>query len=149
MNSTTSARALPAGLPAPAQEPLTRPYWEGTRRGQLVIQRCRTCRRFQWGPEWVCHRCRSFDLGWEDVATRGRIWSWQRPHHAVHPALNGFGPYTIVLVELPLADQVRMVGNLLCAPNAPVTIGAAVEAVFEAHDESEPPFTLVQWRLVD
>jgi uncharacterized OB-fold protein len=66
----------------------------------------------------------------------------------VHPALNGHGPYTIVLVELPGADAIRMVGNLLCPPDAPVTIGAEVEAVFEPHDEATPPYTLVQWRLV-
>ena len=142
---------LPAGLPAPAIEPLTTPYWEGTRAGKLVVQRCRGCGKYQWGPEWVCHRCHSFDLGWAEVAPRGKIWSWQRPHHPVHPALNGHGPYTIVLVELPHADGVRMVGNLLGSPpgppDAPVTIGAAVEAVFEPHDNASPPFTLVQWRL--
>jgi uncharacterized OB-fold protein len=146
--TTTTTRALPAGLPAPAQEPLALPYWEGTRAGRLVIQRCRGCGRHQWGPEWVCHRCHSFDLGWEEVAPRGRIWSWQRPHHPVHPALTGHGPYTIVLVELPHADGVRMVGNLLCGPTDPVAIGAEVEAVFEPHDEADPPYTLVQWRIV-
>jgi len=41
-----------------------------------------------------------------------------------------------------------MVGNLLCPPDAAVTIGAEVEAVFEPHDEATPPYTLVQWRLV-
>lgn len=145
MNATT--HALPAGLPAPAVEPLTRPYWEGTRQGKLVIQRCRSCGKHQWGAEWLCHRCHSFDLDWVEVAPRGRIWSWQRPHHPVHPALKGATPYTIVLVELPHADNVRMVGNLLIAPDAPVVIGAEVEAVFEAHDGAETPYTLVQWRL--
>lgn len=144
--NTTKTRALPDGLPAPAQEPVAKPYWEGTRDGKLVIQRCRGCGKYQWGPEWICHRCHSFDLGWEEVAPRGRIHSWQRPHHPVHPALNGHTPYTIVLVALPHADNVRMVGNLLCEPDAQVTIGAEVEAVFEPHDEADPPFTLVQWK---
>lgn len=139
--------ALPVGLPAPAQEPVAKPYWDGTRAGKLMIQRCKGCGAYQWGPEWVCHRCHSFDLGWEEVAPRGRIWSWQRPHHPVHPALNGHGPYTIVLVELPEAGNVRMVGNLLCAPDAKVEIGAEVEAVFEPHDDADPPYTLVQWRV--
>ena len=40
--STTMDRALPNGLPAPGQEPLTTPYWEGTRAGKLVVQRCRS-----------------------------------------------------------------------------------------------------------
>jgi len=146
--STLKERALPDGLPAPAQEPLTKPYWEGTRAGRLVIQRCRGCGKHQWGPEWICHRCHAFDLGWEEVAPRGRIWSWQRPHHPVHAALTGHTPYTIVLVELPHADGIRMVGNLLCAPDAPVRIGQEVEAVFEPHDDADPPYTLVQWRTI-
>lgn len=146
--STTPSRALPVGLPAPASEPLTAPYWEGTRAGRLVIQRCRGCGGWQWGPEWVCHRCHSFDLAWEEARARGRIYSWERPHHPVHPALNGHTPYIIVLVELPQAGNVRMVGNLLGDPHQEIGIDAEVEAVFEPHDEADPPYTLVQWRVV-
>ena len=79
---------------------------------------------------------------------KGRIYSYQRPHHPVHPALNGHGPYIAVLVELPHAGNVRMVGNLLGDPRQEVRIGAPVEAVFEHHDGANPPFTLVQWRVV-
>lgn len=147
MSSITQARALPSGMPAPAVEPLTEPYWEGTRGGKLRVQRCRGCGKYQWGPEWICHRCLSFDLAWEEVAPHGKIWSWERPYHPVTPALQGHGPYIIVLVELPHADNLRMVGNLLGDPMQEVQIGAAVEAVFEPHDESDPPYTLVQWRV--
>ena len=66
----------------------------------------------------------------------------------MHGALTGHTPYTIVLVELPHADNVRMVGNLICPPDAKIEIGAAVEAVFEPHDAADPPYTLVQWRLI-
>ena len=145
---STTTTALPAGLPAPAEEGLTKPYWDGTRDGKLVIQRCRGCGVHQWGPELICHQCHSFDLGWEAVAPRGRIYSWERPHHPVHPALNGHGPYIIVLVELPQAGHVRMVGNLLGDPLQDVRIGAEVEAVFEPHEAADPPYTLVQWRVV-
>jgi len=145
---STTTNALPAGMPAPGSEPLTAPYWEGTRQRRLMVQHCQGCGQLQWGPEWICHACHSFDLGWEEVTPRGRIYSWERPHHPVHPALAGHGPYTIVLVELPDAGGIRMVGNLLCAPDALVTIGAEVEAVFEPHDEAQPPYTLVQWRLI-
>jgi uncharacterized OB-fold protein len=64
----------------------------------------------------------------------------------VHPALRGHGPYVVVLVELPHAGGIRMIGNLLGDPMQDVVIGAAVEAVFEPHDDATPPFTLVQWR---
>ena len=65
----------------------------------------------------------------------------------VHRALDGHGPYLIVLVELPGAAGIRMVGNLPGDPMRTVTIGAEVEAVFEPHDDATPPYTLVQWQM--
>jgi uncharacterized OB-fold protein len=53
----------------------------------------------------------------------------------------------VVLVELPEAGGIRMVGNLLGNQTQEVRIGAEVEAVFEHHPDAEPPFTLVQWKL--
>jgi uncharacterized OB-fold protein len=64
----------------------------------------------------------------------------------VHPALKDAGPYVAVLVELPEAGNVRMIGNLLGDPRREVRIGASVEAVFERHDNATAPYTLVQWR---
>jgi uncharacterized OB-fold protein len=80
------------------------------------------------------------------VAPRGRIYSWERAWHPVHPALANHGPYIVVLVELPEAGDVRMIGNLIGDPMQEVTIGASVEAVFEPHDDATPAFTLVQWK---
>ena len=139
---------LPAGMPRPVPEAdqLDAPYWEGTRNGELRVQRCHACRAFQWGPEWICHRCLAFELEWVAVAPRGRIYSWERAWHPVHPALREHGPYVVVLVELPEAGHVRMIGNLIGDPMQEVTIGAPVEAVFEPHDDATPPFTLVQWK---
>lgn len=138
---------LPQGLPAPSAEGLSAPYWEATRCGVLKVQFCRGCDHWQWGPEWICHRCNSFDLDWRQVAPSGVIYSYQRVWHPVHPALNGHGPYVAVLVKLPDAGGIRMLGNLLGDPTQPVPIGAPVAAVFEPHDSADPPFTLVQWRL--
>jgi uncharacterized OB-fold protein len=114
----------------------------------LRIQKCGGCGAWQWGPEWICHRCHSFDLSWREITGKGRIYSYQRPHHPVHSALNGHGPYIAVLVELPNYGNIRMVGNLLGDPKQTVTIGGPVEAVFEPHDSADPPFTLVHWRVV-
>jgi uncharacterized OB-fold protein len=142
---------LPPGLPAPAPLPdgLDAAYWEGTRAHELRVQRCEACAAFQWGPEWICHACHSFDVGWAPVSGRGRVYSWERVWHPVHPALVERGPYVVVLVELPDAGGVRMIGNLLGDARQDVEIGAEVEAVFEDHDEAAPPFTLVQWKRIE
>ncbi len=138
---------LASGLPQPAPSPLDQPYWDGLRDEQITLQRCNACQGWQWGPEWVCHHCLSFDLDFEVVATTGRIYSFERVWHPVHPALEDQGPYLVVLVELPQADNVRLVGNLVGDPHQNVPIGAAVEAVFEHHTDADTPFTLLQWRL--
>ncbi len=138
---------LHAGLPGPVAAPdgLDAPYWQGLRDEQLLLQRCASCNRFQWGPEWICHRCLSFDVGYARVEPRGVIYSYERVWHPVHPALKDQGPYVIVLVELPAADAVRVVGNLLGDPRRRVEIGAPVHGVFEHHDAADAAFTLLQW----
>lgn len=148
MNATQSY--LPEGLPIPTPETdgLSAPYWNGLKEGVLTIQRCKSCGGWQWGPEWICHRCLSFDMGWEKVEPRGRIFSWERVWHPVHPALKGHGPYIVALVELPHADNVRLIGNLVGDPQQTVTIGAEVEGVFEHHPNASTPHTLLQWRTV-
>ncbi len=146
----TNTPYLAPGLaaPRPARDGLDDTYWAGARKHELWVQRCSACETYQWGPEWMCHNCQSFDVDWTQIDGRGRIYSWQRPHHPVHPALNNQGPYIVVLVELPEAGFIRMVGNLLGDPLQEVVIDSEVEAVFEDHDQADPPFTLVQWRVV-
>ncbi|MCA9821810.1 MAG: OB-fold domain-containing protein, partial [Dehalococcoidia bacterium] len=61
-------------------------------------------------------------------------------------ALKDALPYLTVLIELPQAGNIRMVGNLLGDPEQEVVIGSEVEAVFEDHGGDEP-YTLVQWRV--
>lgn len=144
--TTETTTYLPVGLPmpAPAVDGLDKEFWEAARRHELVVQRCNQCNAFQFGPEWICNKCHSFDLGWHRVSGKGRIYSWERIWHPVHPALKDACPYMVVLVELPDAGNVRMVGNLLGDAMDEVVIGSDVEAVFEDHPDAE--VTLVQWR---
>lgn len=140
---------LPDGLPIPIPDPdgLSTPYWQGLREDKIRVQRCNVCKTWQWGPEWICHRCHSEDLGWQEVAGEGVIYSWERAWHPVHPALKGAGPYVVVLVELPHAGGIRMIGNLLGDPQQIVRIGATVTARFEHHPQANPGFSLLQWRV--
>ena len=151
--STKSPRpeaVLPAGVPRPIASPdgLDAPYWEATRRHEIVAQRCTSCRGWQWSPEWICHRCHGFELAFETVPGPARLYSWQRVWHPVHPALSDSCPYVVVLVEFPGADDIRMLGNLVGDAEAEIAIGSRLEPAFEDHDEAEPPYTLVQWRRV-
>ena len=121
--------------PMPAPDGLDAPFWEGLAEGVLKFQHCRDCGSWQWGPEWIYHRCHSDNVEFDEVEPVGRIYSFERVWHPVHPALKDQGPYLVVLVEFPQAGDVRIVGNLLGDPEQDVQIGAEVEAVFEHHTE--------------
>jgi uncharacterized OB-fold protein len=136
---------LPEGLPTPRAQRtgLDTEFWAATKRHELVIQKCNNCKTFQWGPEFLCHKCRSFDVGWAKVSGRGRLYSWVRCWNPVHPALKEACPYIVAVIELPDGGNVRMVGNLLGDPMQNPPFDVAVEAVFEDH----PDATLVQWKV--
>ncbi len=136
---------LDEGLPQPVATELDEPYWSGLAENELRLQVCGACSRWQWGPEWICHRCHSDDVSFRAVPPKGFIYSYERVWHPVHPALKDQGPYIVVLVQIPAADDVRVVGNLLGDPQQEVTIGASVEGVFEHHD-GDNPHTLLHWR---
>ena len=149
MARVTTESYMPEGLPAaaPSRDGVDAGYWEGAAAHELRVQRCNDCGNWQHAPEWICHGCHSFDLGFETVEPEGVIYSWERSWHPVHPALGERVPYLVVLVELPQAGGVRMVGNLVGDPEQDVPIGATVQAVFEDHPDSDPTYTLVQWEL--
>ena len=136
---------LAPGLPRPAPGALDAPFWQGLAEEKLLIQRCTACNGWQWGPEWICHRCHSFDLAFEETAPRGVIYSHERIWHPVHPALAEQGPYIVVLVELEIG--VRMVGNLLGDQHQALRIGSAGEGVFEHHNDEDPAWSLLQWQV--
>jgi uncharacterized OB-fold protein len=140
---------LPPGLPAPVPERdgLSAPYWEGLKENVLKIQRNPATGVWQWPPQWITHDTQSFAVDWVEVAPRGRIYSWTRVWHPVHPALKDAGPYIVVVVELPEAGNVRLLGNLLGDPRQDVRIGAEAEGVFEHHPDAQPPYSLLQWRV--
>ncbi len=142
-----AAFALPERLtPVPERSGLDATYWLSVREHRLVVQRCAACGHWQWGPEWICLHCRSFDVNWAEVPRtegeyRGEIFSWERVWHPTDRGLADAVPYVVVLVEVHGADRVRMVGNLLGDPIAEVSIGVQVRAKFEDHED----YTLVQW----
>jgi uncharacterized OB-fold protein len=72
------------------------------------------------------------------MSGRGRIWSYVLPHPPLLPAYAALAPYNVVLVELADAPGIRLAGNLVAAPDAPLDsvdparlrIGAKVQVAF-------------------
>ncbi|WP_447039109.1 Zn-ribbon domain-containing OB-fold protein [Streptomyces sp. DSM 118878] len=143
----------------PPAEPLLRPtidedgapFWQYAAQGELRIQACAACAELRWPPRPCCPHCQSFDSEWRRMSGRGRIWSYVFPHPPLLPAYAAQAPYNAVVVELAEAPRIRLVGNLVAAPDAPLDsvaperlrIGVKVQVVFADVDGMAVP----RWML--
>ena len=127
--------------PVPQPTPLTRPFWEGTARGELCIQRCLTCRRHYFYPRPVCPNCGSSDVAWVKVSGRATLASYAI-NYRVAPQFESSEPQIIALVELE--EGVRMATNIVgaAADPAALQLGMKLRVAFEPRgDQVLPVFT--------
>lgn len=78
----------------------TAPFWEATRRGALVVQRCAQCGAHQFYPRALCTSCGAPDPAWVDASGRGRLHAWSVVHRAPGPQFRERVPYVVALVDL-------------------------------------------------
>ncbi|WP_203335663.1 OB-fold domain-containing protein [Nocardioides limicola] len=115
-------------------------FWEGTAAGELRIQSCGSCDALRHPPGPMCPRCHASNRGYVVAEGTGVLHSFT-VHHA--PQLPGRKlPVTIGLVDLP--EGVRMVGELMAAPDHQWRIGDPVAVAFECIDDD---LTLPVWEL--
>jgi uncharacterized OB-fold protein len=133
-------------VPLPVPDEDTRPFWEGCKRRELLMQRCAECGRFRFYPRRMCPQCQSVAGEWVPVSGNGTIYSRVLVHPPVLPAFADRVPYAVVLVELDEDPSLRLVGNVLDCPPEEVRIGRPVQVVFQ--DVSEE-IALPQWRVVE
>jgi uncharacterized protein len=125
------------------EDEVSAPFWEGTARGELLVQRCSSCGRTRMPPRPMCPHCRSLDVRWEPTSGRGTVWSYAVPHPPLLPAYSEVAPYNVLIVALDDDPSIRFVGNLVESPDAPlnsvdpatISIGDAVQVVFAPVDD--------------
>ena len=116
----------------------TRPFWQMCRQGQLLIQRCDSCREYQFYPRGICAGCWSGDIQWVASSGRGTVWTFTVTYQN---RTTGFdhGPYVLALVELE--EGVRMFTNILECEPQDVKIGMPVEVTFvQVTDQITVPY---------
>ena len=114
-------------FPVPEPSTVSAPFWAGTERHQLVMQRCGPCRRMVWYPRPVCPRCGQFSLRWEQLSGHGVVYAVSVHHRAAHPAFADRVPYSVVLVDLD--EGARMMSNVF---GPPPDVGDAVSVAWTA-----------------
>jgi uncharacterized OB-fold protein len=118
----------------PTINDVNRPFWDGCRRGELLMQRCGHCGRLRYPAAIVCPDCLSSATEWQAVSGHGKVFSFVVFHRAYHPAREGKVPYNVALIEL--YEGPIMLSNVVDVDNAELTVGLAVRIAFEAVDES-------------
>lgn len=115
------------------------PFWQGTARGELLVQTCADCGQRRMPPRPMCFACRSLRAEWRPLCGRGRVWSFVVPHPPLLPAYQELAPYNVVVVELAEDPALRLVGNLVARADGPINeidpasirIGEPVRVVFQ------------------
>ncbi|MFJ7077725.1 Zn-ribbon domain-containing OB-fold protein [Streptomyces sp. NPDC098781] len=123
---------------SPVTDPDGAPFWQYAAQGELRVQACADCGEVRFPPRPCCPHCQSFASEWRRVGGSGRVWSYVVPHPPLLPDYAEQAPYNVIVVELTDAPRVRLVGNLVTGPDAPlnsvppdrIRIGARVQAVF-------------------
>ncbi len=126
-----SERALPAITPE------TRHFWEGTRAGELRLQRCAACSHTYFPPRPFCPKCASREVSVFRASGRATLYSYVIHHRPVP----GFTPpYAIAVVELE--EGPRLMSNIVETSQTPeaLQLDMPLEVVFERlNDEISLP----------
>jgi uncharacterized protein len=105
----SGAAGLPLpGMPAPAADELSLPFWEGLAAGEIRAPRCTACGRPHFPVLPACPFCGGREREWASVGEEARVFSWIVVRRGVAPGVPV--PYTVVLAEFP--GGVRIPGNL-------------------------------------
>lgn len=109
--------------------PETQPFWDGVKRNELVLPRCRACGELHHHPQSFCPRCLSWNLEWVKCSGRGKVYSYVVNHRPAH-SIQAQTPGVIAVVELE--EGPRVMSNLTGIEPDPaeVRVDMPVEIVF-------------------
>jgi len=111
----------------PEPSPETRPFWEGCKSGELLVQRCDACSHTYFPPRPFCPKCAHRKVSWVKASGKGKLYSYVI-HHRPMPGFTP--PYSIAVVELD--EGPRMMTNIINCPQTPeaLQLDMRVEVTF-------------------
>lgn len=122
---------------------LLAPFWEGTSRNQLRVQKCSGCGQLIWLPRYICPVCYRPNLVWAPVGTRASLFTWTEVGRSTSPGFEN-GSYLIGIVQLQDHPHIRMVGNLINIASDELVPGLPMQARFVRLQAPGEP-SLVHW----
>lgn len=121
------------------------PFWNGLDDGVVRLPQCAGCDHWVWPAQPSCPRCLHSDLAWRDVDPVGVVYSWTRTWYPFVAARAEDLPYVVVLVELPAAGSVRVLGVYAGAADDDLAVGDAVCGVIAAPAEQTFGLSSLTW----
>ena len=120
-------------------EPISEPFWEAAKRGELAYQRCDSCEEVVFYPRPHCPRCGSLELSWHTSGGEGTVYTFSVVRQNRNPAFVDLGAYALAYVDLD--EGFRMLTNVVGVddPTADVRIGQRVRVEFEPQESGEYP----------
>lgn len=100
--------------PLPKPTPETQHFWDGTRAGELRLQRCDSCAQTYFPPRPFCPSCASRRVSVFAASGRATLHSYVI-HHRPMPGFEP--PYAIAIVQLE--EGPRMLSNIVGCPQTP------------------------------
>ncbi|MFF8657978.1 Zn-ribbon domain-containing OB-fold protein [Streptomyces huasconensis] len=136
--SAAARTGLRFDLPEP--DAFTRPYWDATAAGWLLIRRCGACGAAHHYPREFCPRCWSEDVTWERASGRATLYTWSVVHRNDLPPFGTRVPYVPAVVDL--AEGPRMMTEVVgCGAAEGLRIGMGLKVAFrEAGGFAVPVF---------
>jgi uncharacterized OB-fold protein len=120
----------PAKKPIPESDEEWQPFFDGARRGVLMIQQCTQCSTSLAPGTILCIECLSESLRWVQASGRGTLFTFGVMHQTYHPGFSREVPYNVAVVELE--EGPRLNTNIVDVANEDLTVGMPVEVTFEA-----------------
>jgi uncharacterized protein len=143
MRRMTEQRAADDASQGASQRALPRPdnvsrvFWEGTTRGELLVQRCPSCGHHQFFPRALCMACAA-EPEWVRASGRGTLHTYTIIQQNRTPPFDALSPYVVGIVELE--EGPRMMTNVIGCDPSEVRVGMPlrVDLVTAAPDVALP-----------
>ncbi|MDP9235985.1 MAG: Zn-ribbon domain-containing OB-fold protein [Chloroflexota bacterium] len=125
--------------PIPQADDESREFYDGARRHELMLMRCRSCGAHRLPSRPRCPDCWSTETEWVRASGRGSLYSFGVMHQKF-PGFEGETPYQYAIVELE--EGPRIVSDVVGVPPADVRVDMPLEALF---DDVSDDTTLVRF----
>ena len=121
-------------------DPRDNEFWEGVRRGELLVFQCGTCGNYYWPATSCLNDCGMESMHWVPASGKGVLHTFTVYYRALNPGWKDDVPYNVAVVELE--EGPFMFSNVVGVENEALEVGMRLEAVF---NEVRPGVTLPQF----